>query len=194
MDATNRHIPSDDELIKAVALGDSAAFEHLYRRYESRVYQFVLALLHDQKLAEDTVVEVMVGVWQGAARFSGASRLSTWIFGIARHKAMDTLRDKTRLEQATVPLERVINLPHLGDGPEEMTEQRKIEALMRHAFAKLSLQHQQILRLAFHEELPYQEIARLLDIPVNTVKTRVFYAKRQLKRHFEHIVHAEPSK
>ena len=151
MDATNRHVPVEDELIKAVALGDSEAFGRLYHLYETRVYHFVLALVHDPKLAEEVVVEAMVGVWRGAARYAGRSRLSTWIFGIARHKAMDALRDRSRRDQRTVSLDEVVNLAHFGAGPVESMELKNMEALMHQAFAKLSSEHQEILRLTFYE-------------------------------------------
>ena len=192
MDATNRHVPVEDELIKVVALGDSEAFGRLYHLYETRVYHFVLALVHDPKLAEEVVVEAMAGVWRGAARYAGRSRLSTWIFGIARHKAMDALRDRSRRDQRTVSLDEVVNLAHFGVGPVESMELKNMEALMHQAFAKLSSEHQEILRLTFYEELPYQDIAMLLNIPVNTVKTRVFYAKKQLKQQLQRVLHPEP--
>lgn len=92
MESTYGHGASEQELLAAVAVGDLQAFEYLYRSYEKRVYQYVSTFLHDQAFAEEVVVEVMVAVRRGACTFTNTSRVSTWIFGIARHKAIDALR------------------------------------------------------------------------------------------------------
>jgi RNA polymerase sigma-70 factor, ECF subfamily len=191
MDATYRRDEPEPDILPAVAMGDLSAFERLYRLYEKRVYQYVFTLVNDQTLAEDIVGETMIAVWRGADTFSGTSRLSTWIFGIARHKSLDALR-RTGRQQREVDLDGAPDLPTQEDSPFDDVHRKQLKSLMQRALATLSREHQEVLRLVFFEELPYEEIAVLLSIPTNTVKTRVFYAKQQLKRQLERLSQKEP--
>ncbi len=180
MDTTHPQDVSDASLMVSVAAGDLPAFERLYRLYEKRVFQYVYGLVSDTTLAEDVTGEAMMAVWKGAGTFAGTSRVSTWIFGITRHKALDALRRSGR-HQRDVALEEATDLPASQDCPTEIVYRKQNAAVIGNALKGLSREHQEVLRLVFYEELPYDEIAALLSIPVNTVKTRVFYAKQQLK-------------
>jgi len=177
--------------LAAVAAGDRRSFEQLYRIYEARVFNYIRTFVSDRAVADEVLVEVMVSVWQEAKTFRHISRVSTWILGIARHKALDAVRRTGRQQHGRVDLEEIADVADPADGPAEDADQRKLAALTRQALAKLSREHEEIIRLAFYEELPYEEISALLDIPVNTVKTRVFYAKRQLKQHVTTLMHGE---
>lgn len=191
MDTTHGRDDSEPDILAAVAMGDQSAFERVYHLYEKRVYQYVFTLVNDQTLAEDIVGETMIAIWRGAGTFSGASRVSTWIFGIARHKSLDALR-KTGRHQREVDLDGAADLPTQENNPFDDVHRKQIESLTQRALALLSREHQEVLRLVFYEELPYNEIAALLSIPTNTVKTRVFYAKQQLKRRLERLGQKEP--
>ena len=177
-------------LIAAIAKGDPEAFERLHRRYDKRVFQYAYTFLRDRTAAEEVAIDTMMAVWHGAADFQGRSQVSTWILGIARHKALDAVRARGRVSQQ-VSIDEAM---HLGDGrpgPAETLVVGQQAALTRQALSKLSTDHQEILRLVFYEELPYEEIASLLRIPTNTVKTRVYYAKQRLKQAFEQLALAE---
>lgn len=172
----------DRDLLAAGAAGDRAAFERLYLRHERRVYQYVLSIIRDRQAAEEVVVDSMTSVWKDAGRFAGNSRVSTWILGIARHKALDVLRKRAR-RGVEMPLDEAHDLATEQESPVDAVDRVSSASLARRAMAQLSAEHQEILRLAFFEELAYDEIASLLSIPANTVKTRVYYAKQQF-RHF----------
>jgi len=191
MDTTHEQNTLEVQIMVAVASGDTQAFERLYQEYEKRIFQYVSTFVRDQTVAEEIVVDVMVAVWRGACTFTNTSRVSTWIFGIARHKAIDALRKVIRSEQETMDLENVAHLPNPGEGPLESIDRKQVAALTRQAISKLSREHQEVIRLVFYEELPYEEIATLLDIPVNTVKTRVYYAKQQLKLQLDRLLYRE---
>jgi RNA polymerase sigma-70 factor (ECF subfamily) len=180
MDATHWRDVSDPDLLAAVAGSDAAAFERLYQLYEKRVYQYVCTLIYDRTLAEEVVVDAMMAVWRGAGSFSRSSRVSTWIFGIARHKALDALRRAGR-HHHDVALDEAVELPNAQESPVESVNRKQVTSLTQQALRALSHEHQEVLRLVFYEELPYEEIAILLSIPTNTVKTRVYYAKQRLK-------------
>lgn len=173
---------SDRALLAAAAAGERPAFEQLYRRYEQRVYQYALSFVRDRSLAEDVLIDAMTSVWDRAGNFAGDSQVSTWILGIARHKALDAVRRNAR-RAGEDPLEDNPGLASEQDSPAEAADRESSQSLARRAMTHLSADHQEILRLAFFEELPYEEIAALLAIPANTVKTRVYYAKQQF-RHF----------
>jgi RNA polymerase sigma-70 factor (ECF subfamily) len=171
-------------LVAAAAGGDSACFEHLYSLYERRVFHYVRGFVRDASVAEEVVIDTMLAVWVGARRFNQGSRVSTWILGIARHKALDAVRRIGRVG-TQVSLHEAAELATSAAGPEELAQQRTLVTAMEDAFGQLSSEHREILHLAFFEDMPYEEIASLLSLPVNTVKTRVYYAKQKLKSEME---------
>jgi RNA polymerase sigma-70 factor (ECF subfamily) len=144
------------------------------------VFHYVYTLVADASLAEEIVSDTMFAVWRGAGTFASTSRVSTWIFGIARHKALDAVR-RSRPRQREVELDGAVTLPHPQEHPEEGVLRNQLAKLTQRAMAALTREHQEILRLVFYEEQPYEEISTLLGIPPNTVKTRVYYAKQRLK-------------
>ena len=191
MDTTHGKSTTEQELLASVAAGHMAAFEELYRRYEKRVFHYICTFLHDRGAAEEALSDTMLAVWQGAGKFSQTSRLSTWIFGIARHKALDAMRRNVRRQQ-DVELDRAGDLAQPDTNPIDEIQRDEVAVLTKKAIDRLSQDHREILYLAFYEELPYEDIALLLAIPVNTVKTRVFYAKQQLKQHLSSLQSGKP--
>ena len=174
----------DRALLATIAAGDKSAFETFYARYERRVYNYIRTILRQPAAAEEMVVDAMMAVWHGAKGFNGTSRVSTWVLGIARHKALDAVRKGDRTAK-DVTLDDDFDLVDDASGPADATDSLFRAKMVRRAMAELSIDHQEILRLAFFEELSYEEIASVLAIPDNTVKTRVFYAKQQLRRLLE---------
>ena len=191
MDATYQSDGSEPDLLATVAMGDQSAFERLCHSYEKRLYQYVSTLVSDAALAEEVVGDTMIAVWRGAGTFAHTSRVSTWIFGIARHKALDAIRRSGR-RQREVDLEGTGELPHPHDHPDAGVLRNQVTRLTQRALACLAPEHREILRLVFYEELPYEEISVLLGIPTNTVKTRVYYAKQRLKEQLERVGQKEP--
>jgi RNA polymerase sigma-70 factor, ECF subfamily len=191
MDTTYGQSDTEQELLASVVGGHMAAFEELYRRYDKRVFRYICTFLHDRAAAEEALSDTMLAVWQGAGSFSRTSRISTWIFGIARHKALDAMRRNVRRQQE-VELDTAADLVHPGTNPIDQIQRDQVANLTKKAMDRLSQDHREILYLVFYEELPYEDIALLLGIPVNTVKTRVFYAKQQLKQHLSSLQSGEP--
>src|SRR5574341_324882 len=187
MHASNEKGVGEGALIAAIASGDRQAFERLYRGYEHRLHQYLCILLRDDVIAEEVAVEVMVAVWKGAKTFRGGSQVSTWIFGIARHKALDALRRVTRANQRSVPLETLLEQADPQEGPLAAAEQEKLAQITQRALAALSAAHQEAIRLAYYEEMTYAEIAGIIGCPVNTGKSRLFKAKQRLKRSLDRL-------
>jgi RNA polymerase sigma-70 factor, ECF subfamily len=181
MKQTNTDDSTDRSLLAAVAATDEHAFTAFYRRFERRVFGYMMSIVGDRTAAEDLVVATMMTVWQSAATFATKSRASTWVLGIARHKAIDYLRSLKRAP-ATLPIEAAATLEDPAAAAIDMLDNDQRTQSMRVALDFLTTEHQEVLRLAYYEDLPYQEIAELLGIPANTVKSRVFYAKQELLR------------
>ena len=172
----------ETEWLTRTSLGDRAAFERLFRRYEHRIYRFLIGLVRDAQLAEELTGDVMLDVWRGAGRFRGNAKVSTWIFGIAHHKAIDALR---RRKPESIELQTLAATGDAAAGPEELAIADDFRRALADAMAELTPEHRAVLELTFVNGCSQAEIAAIVDCPVNTVKTRVFYAKQQLRRIFE---------
>ena len=158
------------DLLAKVANKDSVAFQQFYDQFADRVYRYAFTILRDKHLAEEIAQETMVAVWNGADRFAGRSKASTWIFGIARNQAFTLLRKEKRAENVPVP-------ELIQTDPSKSIIQR--EHVMT-ALNELSADHREVVYLTFYEGLSYGEISGILGIPAGTVKSRMFHAKRKL--------------
>lgn len=168
--------PSDRQLLQAAARQDEQSFAELYDRHSTFLYNYLFRLVNRWDVAEELLQDVFVAAWEGATDFRGRSKVKTWLFRIAHHKAVDWLR-KRRPDR----LEEVDWLP-ADDCPEqEMLDAWTIDQL-RAALDQLSVKHRAVIELAFLDGLSYREVARIVDCPVGTVKSRVSYARRCLRR------------
>jgi RNA polymerase sigma-70 factor (ECF subfamily) len=148
------------------------------------VLAFVRTFTRDRATAEEIVVDTLTAVWREASRFRGTSSLSTWILGIARHKALDAVR-RGRFARRAESIEHHANLVDESLSSDVMALAACARQQLDEALQNASQEHREILHLVFVEELAYGEIATLLGIPENTVKTRVHYAKRCLRTYLE---------
>lgn len=163
-------------LIMQIARGDLDAFGVLYRIYGRRLFVYLLKIVNEQE-ASELVNDVMYEVWKGAKTFRGNSRVSTWILGIARHRALNKLRKR----KATEDLEVVEPMSDPRESPSADAEQRNLREKIKQAFSRLSQEHREVLELTFYQDRSYQEISQIVGCPENTVKTRMFYAKQRLQ-------------
>lgn len=164
--------------LRQTAKGDRSAFERLYRAYQRRIFGYLFRMIGSAEHAEELTTDVMLEVWKSAARFRGESQVSTWMFGIARFKALSFLR---RAQSESVDVEEASEVPDPQELPDEMLARRGVAGRIKEALARLSHEHREVMELTFFEGFSYPEIAKLLDCPVNTVKTRMFYARKQLR-------------
>ena len=174
-----RAVESADDLamMARIARGDDRAFEALYKSYHPRLSRFLMAMTRRPSLVEEVLNDTLLAVWTRPDGFNGASRLSTWIFAIAYRKALNALR---RLDE---PVEDVDaeNRPAPDAGPERELGNHQTQALLLEALASLSVDHRAVVDLTYFHELGYTEIAAIVGCPVDTVKTRMFHARRRLK-------------
>lgn len=162
-------------LLRYIARGDAGAFEELYRETSRSIYFYVFRLLQNKESAEDVQVEVFTQVWKSADRFQGKSKVTTWLFGIARNLALNELRKKKYSDTAELP--ESIEDENSTSGYESFENNQLVQL----ALERLPVKQREVMDLVFFHDLNYKEVAEVLDIPENTVKTRVSHAKAVLK-------------
>ena len=168
---------SDEALIERIASGDKLAMQVLFARHHVRVFRFVLRLLRDEMAAEDVISEVFLDVWRQASRFEGRSAVSTWLIAIARFKALSMLR-KRREEGLDEETMEAIEEP--SDNPGLAVEKLDKGEKLRQCLAALTREHREVIDLVYYHEKSVEEVAEIVGIPENTVKTRMFYARKRL--------------
>jgi RNA polymerase sigma-70 factor (ECF subfamily) len=170
--------PLDEvSLIDQVSSGDIAAFETLWRSYYPRLKRFAEQITRRPHLVEEIVNDTMLVVWFKANTFNLRSKVSTWIIGIALRKSLKALE---RADDAIVFDPDAVASP-AESGPEGQLLRQELRTRLIHALASLSPEHRAVIELTFFEGRTYREIAAITGCPVNTVKTRMFYARRALK-------------
>ena len=168
---------SDEVLIGRIAKGDRLAMQVLFARHHVRVYRFVLRLVGNQSVAEDLISEVFLDVWRQADRFEGRSAVSTWMLAIARFKALSALRKKPE-EELDDEMASAIEDP--TDDPEVAMQKKDKSQVLRTCLEALTPEHREIIDLVYYHEKSIEEVAEIVGIPENTVKTRMFYARKKL--------------
>jgi RNA polymerase sigma-70 factor (ECF subfamily) len=164
---------TDRELLRLIAQKDPTAFREFYDRYSRPLYAYLCRVLRDPHGAEDVLSEVMFAVWREAWRFRGDSHPRTWLYRIARNRAVEWLRARP---QAEIPLDGPVD----AEAPDEEAR-AALRVTLEQALRDLPQDQRDVVQLAFVAGLPYREIAELLSCPENTVKTRMFWAKRKLR-------------
>ena len=168
----------DRDLLQRIAAADTKAMKVFYDRHHGALYAFLLSRGADTATAADVVQDTMLEIWRSAGGYAGAAAVKTWVFAIARNKLVDKVRKSARL---------VIT----DDVPDSIDESATPEAAavaagearrLRACLDKLKPAHNAAIRLAFYEDLSYEEISRIEDVPLSTIKTRVFHAKKLLMR------------
>lgn len=183
------------DLLERIAGKDKLAFERFYYEYAGAIGAYLMKLLKMPELVDAAVNDFMLAVWQSAGDFDPArGKLSTWLFGIAHHKGLNILERHTRhpmLSLDEIPEENQGDAdPHLSPGaavlpgyvsaPERDVMGWELGEAMQWAFTQLSADHRGVLELCFGQACTYQEMAEIMGCPVNTVKTRMFHARKRL--------------
>jgi RNA polymerase sigma-70 factor (ECF subfamily) len=169
---------AEDErtLMRRISHGDGAAFDLVYSRYADRVRAFLARMLPLRSLVDETLNDTMLVVWRRSARYDGSCRLSTWIFAVAQRKALHSLRHarvRARLAAADPPAR---------NEPDAETQMSQLRERLGRALTTLPLEQLTVLELTYFQGYGCREVASLLECPVETVRTRMFHARRKLRR------------
>src|ERR1700685_4870755 len=168
---------SDENLIGRIGGGDRLAMQVLYARHHVRVYRFMLRMVRNEATAEDLLSDVFLDVWRQAGKFEGRSAVSTWLLAITRFKALSALR---RRKDAELDDEAANAIEDAADDPEVSVQKKDTSQALRKCLSALSPEHREIVDLVYYHEKSVEEVAEIVGIPENTVKTRLFYARKKL--------------
>jgi RNA polymerase sigma-70 factor, ECF subfamily len=167
---------ADQRLLQRVVARDREAFRELYLGYHRRLARFLMRITRRHDLAEEVINDTMWAVWRQAATFRGESRVSTWIMSIAYRRALKALNQLKRApSDSTVSPEDALLL-----APDEVGESEVNEWILL-GLERLPNEQRLVLELAYDFGYSCEEIARIVDCPTNTVKTRMFHARRKLR-------------
>ena len=170
---------NDRELVAKALQGNQKAFRQIVERYHSTAYAVVRGVLGNSDEVDDVIQNVYIKMYRGLAGFRGESRLSTWIYQIARNEAINSARKR---RPGGTPVEDVV-LP-AGDGasPEVAYGKRELSERMELAMAEMDDNYRMVLELRYMGERTYEEIAEAMGLPIGTVKTYIYRGKVQLKK------------
>ncbi len=168
---------ADEVLIAKIAKGDRSAMEALFTRYRVRVFKFVVRMVRNEAIAEELNSDVFLDVWRQAGTFEGRSAVSTWIFSIARFKALNALQ---RRGEEELDDNKADAIEDDSDDPETVLAKKDKAAVLRQCLAELSAEHREIVNLVYYQHKSVEEVSGIVGIPEATVKTRMFYARKKL--------------
>jgi RNA polymerase sigma-70 factor (ECF subfamily) len=170
---------NDRELVSKALQGNQKAFRQIVERYHSTAYAVVRGVLGNSDDVDDVLQNVYIKMYRGLAGFRGESRLSTWIYQIARNEAINAARKRrpggTQVEEVVLPAGEGAN-PETAYGKQELSEQ------MEMAMAEMDDNYRMVLELRYMGERSYEEIAEAMGLPIGTVKTYIYRGKVQLKK------------
>ena len=167
----------DVALIRSIAAGDKHAMQILFARHNVRIFRFLLRFVRDRSAAEDLVSEVFLDVWRQAGRFQGRSQVTTWLLAIARNKALSALQRRSN-EELDEDAAAAIEDPQ--DNPEVTLQKRQKAEILLNCLTQLSPAHREVTDLVYYHEKSIDEVAEITGVPQNTVKTRMFYARKRI--------------
>jgi RNA polymerase sigma-70 factor (ECF subfamily) len=168
---------SDEALLQSIAAGDQRALKVLFARHNVRLFRFLMRFLACEETAEELLNEVFIEVWRNAGQFGARSRVSTWLLAIGRYKALSALRRRSNHE---VNDEVVEFMEDPSDDPEVTLQKSERSEILRDCLKQLSAAHREIIDLIYYHGRTIDDVADIISIPANTVKTRMFYARKRI--------------
>jgi RNA polymerase sigma-70 factor, ECF subfamily len=166
----------DGELVRRFVGGEPRAFDELMRRHEDRVFAVCLRVMGDRELALDATQETFVTVYRKAHLYNEEAAFSTWLYRVAVNTCYDQHRRRARQRTEVIPEGMEPSDPSAGDAFESVELRPELEA----ALAAIPIDFRTAVVLSDLEGMALQEIATLLDVPVGTIKSRIFRGRRQL--------------
>ncbi len=178
---------ADAELVRRIRLGEREAFGELVRRYQDGIYTLCLRWLGDSAVAEEIAQDTFVAAYRAMDRFRGEAKLSTWLYSIAINRCKNRLdhdkrRARERHESLDVDPDRVRELTSKGPKTDSRTHRSEAMRLLQAALDELEAPFRTVVVLRDIQDMAYEEIAALLDLPIGTVKSRIHRARLDLAR------------
>ena len=189
---------SDQDLIKQIQQADEAAYERLLQRYEDALRRHLLRLVHEPAAADDLLQETSLRVWTRAEQWQGRGTVKGWLFRIAKNLALNYLEAVRRRRQQSlaVPVEEEDEeefetpawmIDEAALGADVLLEQAERRALLQGVVEGLPEEKRQVLHMVYDDEMELHEVAEELDIPLGTIKSRLYYARQHVARQWREI-------
>jgi RNA polymerase sigma-70 factor (ECF subfamily) len=171
--------PADEVLISRMARGEQAALRALMDRHQVRISRFVRRFVADRSLVEDLVCDTFFAAWQQAPHFESRSSVATWLMAIARYKALSA---RERQTLPTEPLDDVLATTVIDNGlqPDATVERDDWGRFLRQCLGSLPAEQALLIELVYYRDKSIKEVALLMGIPENTVKSRMFLGRKKL--------------
>ena len=168
---------NDTRLIEQLCSGDMAVFETFYKDYRPKLRAFIRGIVPSEQAVDEVFDDVMMVVWDRIKDFEGRSKLSTWVYGIAYRRAF---KERKPVREVEMP-DHMDDNQEIGPDADEPFAQITTKHRLQAALGKLPDDQGSVVRLAYFEGLNYREIGAIMDCPEDTVKTRMYHARRKLK-------------
>jgi len=173
----------DEMLVRSCLQGDMGSFGELVRRYQKQVYSLAYRLTNDAEEAMDLSQEVFLKIYQVLERYDETRPFFPWMYKVASNVCHSVLRKKP---QESIPLDKIIEftplMPKVESQPEDYYESREIQLLVQQAIAELPERYKVPMVLRYLEDLTYQQIAEVMELPVSTIETRLYRGKALLQK------------
>jgi RNA polymerase sigma-70 factor (ECF subfamily) len=176
---------TDEQIIGRVRGGETRMFGELVRRYQDPVYGMVARFVGGSEDAQDVAQEVFLRVFRGLDGFKGESKFSTWLYRITYNLCADWLRRNRRPDRSAAAVEEADSLPDGRVDLEEGFLEEEQRVAVRHALSELDEKYRSVVDLHYYQKLSYDQIAVVLDMPVKTVETRLYRARKTLRESLE---------
>lgn len=186
MPETESNPDVDPDLLRRARAGDEAAFGSIMRAYHERTFRLAYAIVHHEADARDVCQEAWLTIWKQLGTFRGDAKFTTWLHPIVTRRAIDHLRKRKRWFDRFLPFDTgnaeapTAPEPATGDTVRGQTEESENVGKVRAALAQLPPKHRAVLALRELEGLSYEEIAQATGVPVGTVMSRLYHARRLL--------------
>lgn len=172
---------SDAECVRKLQRGETEAFETLIRRHQKTIFNLVYRMLGDYDEAAEISQEVFLSAYRAIGNFRGEANFSTWLYRIALNHATTRRKSMNTRQQRNLPIENTEPLSDPHPGPAETMEKKEIRERVQRALNSLEPDDATVILLRDLQDVPYEEVARVLEIPVGTVKSRLHRARQALK-------------
>ncbi len=172
---------SDAEYVRRIQRGETETFEILVRRHEKAIFNLLYRMLGDYDDAAETAQEVFLSAYRAVGQFRGDANFSTWLYRIALNHASTRRKSTNSRQRRLVPIDDTELVNDVELGPAETLEKKEIRQRVQRALNELEAEDAMIILLRDLQDIAYEDVARALNIPVGTVKSRLHRARRALK-------------
>jgi len=172
---------SDADCVRKLQRGETDAFETLIRRHQKTIFNLVYRMLGDYDEAAEISQEVFLSAYRAIGNFRGEANFSTWLYRIALNHATTRRKSLNTRQQRNVPIENTEPASDPHPGPAESLEKKEVRQRVQQALNRLEPEDAAVILLRDLQDVPYEEVARVLEIPIGTVKSRLHRARQALK-------------